>query len=317
MTHPSLWRRRHREITALAAALLALAASLAWGPAMGWVDGFLYDLSLAIDRARPGDGGEPVAVIALDRGSLASEELAATPRVLFGPVWAKLIDGLSENGVKAIGFDIIFSYSANRFPALDPHYDRGFYDALARHHERLVLARSAGLPVAAPIEAAVYDLDEDAGKDDPSAIGFRRADPRRRRRPAAGCLPFVDGGRSILDDIVRRPAGAGQGADNARLGAARAVGAARNDPDLSADRCPALPRPAPGRSQGSLLRQARPDRQQSSRGGPQTHPRPVHAAAAAAPAESAGGCSLARLGASHYEGRTTPGFLSTPRRCNR
>src|SRR5690242_9220618 len=162
---------------------------------MGWVDGFLYDLSLAIAPGRPGNGGEPVAIIALDRGSLASGELAATPRVLFGPVWARLIDGLSENGVKAIGFDIIFSYSANRFPALDPHYDRSFYGALARHHERLALARSAGLPVAAPIEAAVYDLDEDAGKDEPSAIGFAELIPDGDgvQRRVAAHLSTADG----------------------------------------------------------------------------------------------------------------------------
>src|SRR5262249_25807979 len=96
----------------------------------------------------------------------------ATPRVLFGPFWAKLIDGLTEAGVKAIGFDIIFSFSANRLAGIDPQYDRSFYDALARHHDQLVLARSAGLPVAAPIEAAVYDVDEDAGRDEPAAVAF-------------------------------------------------------------------------------------------------------------------------------------------------
>ena len=144
---------------------------------MGWFDGFFYDLSLAANGTRPGVGGEPVAVIAIDRGSLDAAELAATPRVLFGPFWAKLIDGLANSGVKAIGFDVIFSYSANRFPALNAQYDRGFYDALARHHSRLVLARSAGLPVAAPIEAAVYDPNEDAGKDEPTAIAFAELTP--------------------------------------------------------------------------------------------------------------------------------------------
>jgi class 3 adenylate cyclase len=144
---------------------------------MNWADGMLYDLSLATHGVRPGTGGDPVAVIAMDRGSLDSEELAATPRVLFGPFWAKLIDGLAEAQVKAIGFDIIFSYSANRFPALDAQYDRGFYDALARHHDRLVLARSARQPVAAPVEAAVYDLDGDAGNDEPAAIAFAELNP--------------------------------------------------------------------------------------------------------------------------------------------
>ena len=78
----------------MAAAAMALVASLASGATMNWVDGLFYDLSLATHGVRPGTGGEPVAVIAMDRGSLDSEELAATPRVLFGPVWAKLMDGL-------------------------------------------------------------------------------------------------------------------------------------------------------------------------------------------------------------------------------
>jgi adenylate cyclase len=150
---------------------------LAMGRMTSWADGFFYDLSLANHGMRPGTGGEPVVVIAMDRSSLDSEELAATPRILFGPFWAKLIDGLAEADVAAIGFDIIFSYSANRFPALAAQYDRSFYDALARHHDRLVLARSAGLPVAAPVEAAVYDLDEDAGRDEPSAIAFAELVP--------------------------------------------------------------------------------------------------------------------------------------------
>ena len=161
----------------MAAAAVALVASLASGTTMNWADGMFYDLSLATHGVRPGTGGEPVAVVAMDRASLDSEELAATPRVLFGPFWAKLIDGLAEAQVKAIGFDIIFSYSANRFPALDAQYDRGFYDALARHHDRLVLARSARQPVAAPVEAAVYDLDGDAGNDEPAAIAFAELNP--------------------------------------------------------------------------------------------------------------------------------------------
>jgi len=144
---------------------------------MKWVDGLLYDLSLATHRARPGVGGEPVAVIAVDRSSLDSEELAGTPRVLFGPFWAKLIDGLVKADAKAIGFDIIFNYSANRFPALKGQYDRGFYDALGRYHERLVLARSAGLPVAPPVEAAVVDIDKDVGNEEPAAIAFVELTP--------------------------------------------------------------------------------------------------------------------------------------------
>jgi adenylate cyclase len=149
-----------------------LTASLTTGASFNWADGFFYDLGLAIHGARPGTGGEPVAVIAVDAASLAADELSSTPRVFFAPFWAKLIDGLAWSGVRAIGFDIIFNYSANRFPALDAQYDRAFLDALARHRGRLVLARSAGLALAPPIEAAVYDLDTDAERDQPAAVAF-------------------------------------------------------------------------------------------------------------------------------------------------
>lgn len=288
--------------------MLALAASFAWGSRMGWVDGFFYDLSLAINRLRPSDGGEPVAVIALDRGSLASEELAPTPRALFGPVWAKLIDGLAEAGVKAIGFDIIFSYSANRFPALDPHYDRGFYDALARHHERLVLARSAGLPVAAPVEAAVYDLDEDAGKDEPSAVAF------------AELIPDGDGVQRRVTPNLSTPDGQLLPTFSAVL-LARAQAPVMSGPVLLAPSAPleTIPtyrlvdvlrcldqHPAAVKAAfagkvvliGSNLpeedRKRTPDRFMQPPNG--------------TPAQD-NGCSLGRLGASHAEGGTTPGVF--------
>src|SRR5438132_2800278 len=165
-------RRHHRAITTTLAAAVALAVSLTSGISFDWVDGFFYDLGLAVHGARPGSGGEPVAVIAVDGESLTADELASTPRVFFAPIWAKLIDGLTQSGVRAIGFDIIFNYSANRFPTLDAQYDREFLDALARHRDRLVLARSAGLALAPPIEAAVYDLDADAERDQPAAVAF-------------------------------------------------------------------------------------------------------------------------------------------------
>jgi adenylate cyclase len=170
-------RRHHRAITTILAAAFALAASLTAGVSVGWIDGLFYDLSLAIQQSRPGVGGEPVAVIAVDADSLAADELAATPRVFFAPFWAKLIDGLAGSGATAIGFDIIFNYSASRFPALDAQYDHDFLEALARHRGRLVLARSAGLALAPPIEAAIYDLDTDMERDQPAAVAFVELDP--------------------------------------------------------------------------------------------------------------------------------------------
>src|SRR5215475_3712621 len=172
MPRPAFSRRHHRVITAVLAAALALAVSLTTGVSIEWVDGFFYDLALAVHGARPGINGEPVAIIAVDSDSLAADELASTPRVFFAPFWARMIDGLAASGVRAIGFDIIFNFSTNRFPALDARYDHDFLDALARHHNRLVLARSAGRALAPPIEAAVYDLDRDAEKDQPTAVAF-------------------------------------------------------------------------------------------------------------------------------------------------
>src|SRR4051812_46204778 len=96
------------------------------------LDGFVYDLSLAVSDRRPGSREESVAVIALDRDSLDSDELAAMPRVFLSPVWAKLVNALTEAKARAIGFDIIFSYSANRFPGFAGQYDQDFLAALSR-----------------------------------------------------------------------------------------------------------------------------------------------------------------------------------------
>ena len=90
----ALWLRFRRAIVTLALVAAGVAAALASGSGMGLLDGLLYDLSLAVTEQRPGTIDEPVAVIALDRDSLASDELAALPRVFLSPVWAKLVNGL-------------------------------------------------------------------------------------------------------------------------------------------------------------------------------------------------------------------------------
>jgi class 3 adenylate cyclase len=173
----------------VALAALAAAASLWAGGGMGLLDGLVYDLSLAVtDRrpgttpraapgAAPGAADEPVAIIALDRDSLASDELAAMPRVFLGPLWAKIVNALSEADARAIGFDIIFAYSANRFPGFEGQYDRDFLAALARARGRVVLARSAGAYPAPPFVAAVFDPRADAGRSEPAAIGYAELTP--------------------------------------------------------------------------------------------------------------------------------------------
>jgi len=133
---------------AAAAACAALAGLLAMGGPSP-VDGGLFDLAAAL-RARlaPAPPPPPAAVVALDRSSLAAPELAPLPRTFLGPRWAELIDALAAAEARAVGFDIVFAYSANRFA---PNHDAPFFAALHRHRDRVALGRSAGTPLAAPL----------------------------------------------------------------------------------------------------------------------------------------------------------------------
>src|SRR5207245_10894168 len=59
----------------------------------------------------------PVAVVALVRRSLEAPGLARYPRALMGPIWAAVMDDVFAAGARAVGFDLIFSYSAHQFSA--------------------------------------------------------------------------------------------------------------------------------------------------------------------------------------------------------
>lgn len=65
-----IWTRYRRATITIVLAALAALTSIAAGREMGLLDGLLYDFSLAVNDARPGTSGGPVAVIALDRESL-------------------------------------------------------------------------------------------------------------------------------------------------------------------------------------------------------------------------------------------------------
>jgi class 3 adenylate cyclase/CHASE2 domain-containing sensor protein len=173
----TLWRRYRRAIVTIVLGGLGAAVGLLAGSGIGLVDGLGYDLSLALTDSRPGSRDEPVAIIALDRDSLDSDELAAMPRVFLSPIWAKLVSGLTKADARAIGFDIIFSYSANRFPGFAGQYDHDFLAVLATARDRIVLARSAGSYPAPPFVAAVFDPVADAGKGEPGAIAYAELSP--------------------------------------------------------------------------------------------------------------------------------------------
>ncbi len=170
-------RRHYRSLVTTAALCGALALGLATGGTIGLVDGTLYDLSLTLPFGRSPPPTKPVAVVAIDAKSLASERLAAVPRVFLGPYFAKLADGLFAARARAIGFDVLFNYAPSRFPAIDKDYDLPFLDALARHRDKIVLARSAGTPVIDPVAAAVWNPARDGTAEEPTAIAYAELSP--------------------------------------------------------------------------------------------------------------------------------------------
>src|SRR5438067_202047 len=112
-------------LTTLGCAIAALAFALGV-PAPVAPDGPLLDVLIGARGAVMGPRApdtRAVAVIAVDQRSLDSAELLQYPRVLFAPVWGRLTDALATAGVRAIGFDFLFTYSASR---LSPDHDRPF-----------------------------------------------------------------------------------------------------------------------------------------------------------------------------------------------
>ena len=154
-------RRHYRSIVAGVCAVLAALAVWASGGET-YVDGPLYDLSIAARATfggANGDGGPdgmPVAVIAVDARSLDAEELLPFPRTFMAPQWAGMIEAVLGAGARAIGFDVIFAYSANRFRQ---DFDRPLLEALQKHGDKLVLARSVRTPI---IETFDFLLDDDS-----------------------------------------------------------------------------------------------------------------------------------------------------------
>jgi adenylate cyclase len=108
-------------------------------------DGLLLDLLVKVRSIAFSERSaqSPVVVVALDARSLDSPELGPYPRVLLSPIWAKLLPSILNAGARVVGFDLIFSYDANRFQALEPNFNRTFLAALAAYQDRVVLARSA------------------------------------------------------------------------------------------------------------------------------------------------------------------------------
>ena len=156
-----LLRRYYRALVGGACALLAVLAVVGTGGELLRLDGPLYDLTIwarASFGGAMGDGGPdamPVAVIAIDERSLDAEELLPLPRAFMAPKWAELIESVLGAGARAIGFDVIFAYSANRFRS--DNFDKPFMEALVKHGSQLVLARSVRTPIVETFDVLLED----------------------------------------------------------------------------------------------------------------------------------------------------------------
>lgn len=196
-------RWRYREVTCALCAVAAVVVAVVVGRPLS-LDGQLLDL-LVKARAIVGpveDRPEqsPVAVIALDRRSLDAPELARYPRVLMGPFWAAIVEDVFQAGARALGFDLIFSYSANQF---SQNFDGPFLAALDKHRERVVLARTAATLPALPFLAAL--------RNDQGALGIAEisADPDGRHRHVRARYETVrDGSLAGLAGALLRRANA-------------------------------------------------------------------------------------------------------------
>src|SRR5207248_4526057 len=106
----SPWARNHRIAVTLFAGVLSAVAGWTIGGKMRPLDVVIYDASLAMADQRPGSRDQPVAVIALDRESLDSQEFAATPRVFLSPSDGHAREGSSyrTDTAAAIRCDMFF-----------------------------------------------------------------------------------------------------------------------------------------------------------------------------------------------------------------
>jgi class 3 adenylate cyclase len=157
------WRPLAGLTSALLVALGGLAGSItdynSYFPALGGPNGLLYDLTLKVAQPwRRNIPTVPAVFVAIDDASLSAPELAALPRALFQPVWARLIDGLLEAGARRIAFDVVFAYAGADFQVGSftlPGYDRSLIDSLGRSRDRIILGRFPSVSPAPPFLRAV------------------------------------------------------------------------------------------------------------------------------------------------------------------
>ena len=81
-----------------------------------------------------------VVILGIDEETYQTEPFRATPRVMWTPQLAEVINGLNDVGASLIGFDVVFPTSVRQFI---PNYERDFLKTLRKTalEERLVLGK--------------------------------------------------------------------------------------------------------------------------------------------------------------------------------
>jgi class 3 adenylate cyclase len=162
------WGIRHwRVLSGLTTGLLVGACGLVGSlssyeglfSALGGPNAALYDLTLKLAQPwRRTIPTAPALFVAIDDASLASPELAALPRPLFQPIWARLIDALLEAGARRVAFDMVFAYAGADFRIGSytlSDYDQSLISSLARGRDRIVLGRFPSVAPAPPFARAL------------------------------------------------------------------------------------------------------------------------------------------------------------------
>nr|WP_193180825.1 adenylate/guanylate cyclase domain-containing protein [Nisaea sediminum] len=117
-----------------------------------WGNGLLFDLAVMLNADPAAQPDTRTAVVAIDAESLSSGALSKIPRALMQPVLAEALEALLAAGTDAVAFDILLSYSGNRWK---PDHDRPLLRALYDGRGRVVLGRSSNSLPADPFVAAL------------------------------------------------------------------------------------------------------------------------------------------------------------------
>ena len=155
--------------------MLACLAGLFLAP---WVDGIAFDAVYWIqaDRSEHPDrpaGREttPVSIVVIDEETYSRPPFAGTPRVLWTPHLAAVLNALRDSGASIVGFDMVFATSAT---GLVLNYDRDFLLAMRKSgmQGRVVIGELLADPL--PIGPAPAFAFAIGGRDSIRPVNIRR-----------------------------------------------------------------------------------------------------------------------------------------------